>query len=66
VREDPHLRSLKIAVTSASHDREKIVALANLGVRTFLPKPFEQSKVTSLLRPASTTETAVEAADSHK
>jgi CheY-like chemotaxis protein len=50
VREDPQLRSLKIAVASATQDREKIIALAALGVRTYLTKPFEQPKVTALLR----------------
>ena len=50
VREDPHLRTLKIIITSAAQDRGKLVALAALGVRTYLGKPFEQAKVTSLLR----------------
>ncbi len=50
VREDPHLRSLKIIATSAAQDREKIIALANLGVRTYLTKPFEQAKISTLLR----------------
>ncbi|MGC4073889.1 MAG: response regulator [Nibricoccus sp.] len=45
VREDPHLRTLKIVITSATQDREKIIALAALGVRTYLSKPFEQAKV---------------------
>ncbi len=50
VREDPQLRSLKITATSAAQDRDKIVALANLGVRTYLTKPFEQGKISTLLR----------------
>jgi CheY-like chemotaxis protein len=50
VREDPHLRSLKIIATSAAQDRDKIVALANLGVRTYLTKPFDQGKISTLLR----------------
>lgn len=50
VREDPHLRSLKIAVTSAAQDREKIIALAALNVRTYLVKPLDQAKISALLR----------------
>jgi two-component system, chemotaxis family, chemotaxis protein CheY len=55
IREDPQLRRLKIAVVSATQDREKIVSLAALGVRTYLSKPFEQSKIAALLRPSATT-----------
>jgi CheY-like chemotaxis protein len=55
VREDPHLRSLKIIATSAVQDRDKIVALANLGVRTYLTKPFDQGKIATLLRTGSLT-----------
>ena len=50
VRDDPHLRPLKIVVISATQDREKIVALAALGVRTVLTKPPDQAKVAALLR----------------
>jgi CheY-like chemotaxis protein len=53
VREDPHLRSLKIAVISATQDRDKIVALAALGVKSYLAKPFDQAKIAALLRRAS-------------
>lgn len=60
VREDPHLRSLKIVVTSAAQDREKIIALANLAVRTFLTKPYEQAKITALLRTGALTPTEEE------
>ncbi len=50
VREDPQLRSQKIAVISGMQDRDKIVALAALGVRNYFSKPFEQGKITALLR----------------
>ena len=62
VREDAHLRSLKIVVASAGQDRQQIATLANLGVRGYLSKPFEASRVSSLLRTGTTTVTAEEAA----
>jgi two-component system, chemotaxis family, chemotaxis protein CheY len=66
VREDPQLRSLKIAVVSAAQDREKIIALAALGVRTYLNKPFEQAKITALLRPSTVPEQSEAPANSAK
>jgi CheY-like chemotaxis protein len=56
VREDPQLRSQKIAVISGMQDRDKIVALAALGVRNYFSKPFEQGKITALLRNYSSAE----------
>ena len=53
VREDPLLRSLRIAVASGTQDRDTITALATLGVRTYLTKPLEQPKVVALLRRGS-------------
>ena len=50
VREDPHLRFIKTVAISATPEREKILALAALGVRTFLGKPVEQEKVVAVLR----------------
>jgi len=64
VREDPHLRSLKIVATSAAQDREKIVALANLGVRIYLKKPFDQGKISTLLRTGTLAAVEEEAAKS--
>jgi CheY-like chemotaxis protein len=64
VREDPHLRSLKIIATSAAQDREKIVALANLGVRIYLKKPFDQGKISALLRTGTLAAVEEEAAKS--
>lgn len=50
LREDPLFRSLKIAVMSATADRENVVTLAALGVRHFIGTPFDVAKITALLR----------------
>ena len=50
LREDPLLRSLKIAVMSASAGRENVATLAALGVRHFIGKPIDVAKITALLR----------------
>jgi len=54
LREDPLFRSLKIAVISATADRENVVTLAALGVRHFIGTPFDVAKITALLRTGTT------------
>jgi two-component system, chemotaxis family, chemotaxis protein CheY len=58
VREDPQLKKLKVVVLSGMQDREKIVALAALGVRHYISKPFEQTKIISVLKASTTAEEA--------
>lgn len=49
VRREPSLRHLKVIMTSATRDREKILALGKLGISGYLLKPYEMEKTTTTL-----------------
>lgn len=53
IREDPALRTLRVAVISAEHDREKVKVLANAGISGYLLKPFEVPKVRLVVQQAA-------------
>lgn len=53
IRDDPALRTLRVAVISAEHDREKVKALATSGISGYLLKPFEVPKVRAVIQQAA-------------
>ncbi|WP_404420996.1 response regulator [Nibricoccus sp. IMCC34717] len=50
VRDEPTLRTLKVVVTSADNDRDRVRALAQLQISGYLLKPFDPVKVTQSLK----------------
>lgn len=52
IRNDPKLEGLRVAVTSAETDREKIRTLAKLRIDAYLLKPLDSVKVRAALRGA--------------
>jgi len=53
IRANPELRNLRIAVSSALQDREKIRSLAELKVAGYLLKPLAMTKVHATLKAAT-------------
>jgi CheY-like chemotaxis protein len=51
IRHEPLLRHLKVVITSASRDKNVIMALAQLGISGYLLKPYQPDKVMAMLRP---------------
>jgi CheY-like chemotaxis protein len=50
VRDEPSLRALKVVVTSADNDRDRVRALAQLQISGYLLKPFDPIKVIHSLK----------------
>jgi two-component system chemotaxis response regulator CheY len=50
LREDAVLRNLRVVVTSAEHDRDKVRALAQLNIAGYLLKPIDTAKIRAILR----------------
>lgn len=50
VRRDPALKQLPVAITSATRDRDTVVALSKLGISGYLLKPYVGDKVLAVLR----------------
>lgn len=51
IRRDPHLKHLKIVMTSAARDRDTIITLAKLQISGYLLKPYDAAKVKPLIQP---------------
>jgi CheY-like chemotaxis protein len=51
IRRDPILRGTKVVVTSATRDRQTIVALAKLQISGYLLKPYDPAKVSATIEP---------------
>ena len=51
LRRDPDLKSLKVVMTSATRDRDTILALAKLQISGYLLKPYDQTKTRAVLQP---------------
>ena len=52
MREDMQLNRIRVVITSATQDRDKVKALALLNVSGYLLKPFDATKVKAMLRSA--------------
>lgn len=50
IRHNPQLHSLRLAVVSGLRDREKILALTQLHIESYLLKPLDSGKVRAALR----------------
>ena len=50
VRRDPALKQLPVAITSATRDRDTVIALSKLGISGYLLKPYVADKVLAILR----------------
>ncbi|MDX2186929.1 MAG: response regulator [Opitutaceae bacterium] len=50
IRDEPTLRTLRVVVTSADNDRDRVRALAQLQVSGYLLKPFDPVKVIQSLK----------------
>ena len=50
VRRDPTLKLLPVAITSATRDRDTVIALSRLGISGYLLKPYAGEKVLATLR----------------
>jgi CheY-like chemotaxis protein len=50
VRRDPALRQLHVAISSATRDRDTVIALSKLGINGYLLKPYVADKVLAILR----------------
>jgi DNA-binding NarL/FixJ family response regulator len=50
VRRDPTLKHLHVAITSATRDRDTVIALSRLGISGYLLKPHVGDKVLATLR----------------
>lgn len=50
VRRDPALKQLPIAISSATRDRDTVIALSKLGINGYLLKPYVADKVLATLR----------------
>ena len=50
VRRDPALKQLHVAITSATRDRDTVIALSRLGISGYLLKPHVADKVMATIR----------------
>ena len=50
VRRDPALKQLHVAISSATRDRDTVIALSKLGINGYLLKPYVADKVLAILR----------------
>lgn len=50
VRRDPALKQLPVAISSATRDRDTVIALSKLGINGYLLKPYVADKILANLR----------------
>jgi DNA-binding NarL/FixJ family response regulator len=50
VRRDPALKQLPVAISSATRDRDTVIAFSKLGISGYLLKPYVADKVLAILR----------------